>query len=523
MKKLIPRLTAAALLVVLLLGLLPAAGAAAPVRAQGGSIDILFNGTARKLGTYNIADYNYVKLRDVAQLLRGTAKEFSVAWNGRAQCIDLASGKSYTPVGGELGALAAEARLAAPSSASVWLDGAPVALEAYTIDSNNYFKLRDLGAVLDFCVDWDGSRVIVDTSRGYGGENAGGAAAYSDEQLLALAQTAVNDMFEMICELDCYGILPYNEDETIPVVLPGCDPDYPWTYYRVPGYTSLTEVWEAIENAWYQEFSRRYDSLEWLGGGTLDNYYEQDGKVYVQDGAKGVGDIWHTIDRLVSRTADVAKFAGRVQMGGSEVEWTDIVEISLVWEDGTWKYGYFSVGSDDSGTHTWADPNCSDEQMLWMAEQAANRMFNWRLSVELGWSFPVDWEHSITYQNWGYSKVLGYATAAEARATMEEEWYRHFSRRYTIEQVMGEGSNFTSGPAYFVDLADGVYMPECQWGGDSLSFTADRIVSRTADEVVVLVQGYSSEDPEEAWRQPVEISLVFEGGVWKYGSYKTLT
>lgn len=195
MKKQHIRLTSALLLMVLLLGLPPTALAAERVSAKGGSIDITFNGTAMKLGAYNIANSNYV-------------------------------------------------------------------------------KLRDLGAALDFCVDWDGSSVIVDTSRGYSqgassappaAPSAGGAVAYSDEQLLALAQEAVEDMFEMSFRLDCYGILDFSWDETISAVPLGGSSEYPWTYYRAPGYSTATQARAAMEQEWYRHFSRRYTIEQVMG------------------------------------------------------------------------------------------------------------------------------------------------------------------------------------------------------------------------------------------------------------------
>ena len=70
--------------------------------AKAGNIDLSLNGITVKLGTYNISGNNYVKLRDVAQLLVGTGKQFSVTWNGAAQRIDLASGAAYIPAGGRL-------------------------------------------------------------------------------------------------------------------------------------------------------------------------------------------------------------------------------------------------------------------------------------------------------------------------------------------------------------------------------------------------------------------------------------
>ena len=79
MKKQHIRLTAALLLMVLLLGLLPVAQAAESVSASGNNIDLSLDGKAVKIGAYNIAGSNYIKLRDIAQLLKGTDKEFAVA------------------------------------------------------------------------------------------------------------------------------------------------------------------------------------------------------------------------------------------------------------------------------------------------------------------------------------------------------------------------------------------------------------------------------------------------------------
>ena len=192
MKRLCGRLTAALVLLALILSLAPAALAAGGAAAQAGNIDVAFNGAAMKLGTYNIASNNYVKLRDVAQLLKGTGKEFSITWNGAAQRIDLTSGGAYATVGGELGALAEGTQTAVPNAASVWLDGRAVTLTAYTINGNNFFKLRDLGSALDFFVGWDAATgvVIVDTGKGYVPETPAPAV---DTSAMARAMLAALD------------------------------------------------------------------------------------------------------------------------------------------------------------------------------------------------------------------------------------------------------------------------------------------------------------------------------------------
>lgn len=53
--------------------------------------------------------------------------------------------------------------------AEVIKDITTVQFTAYLVNDNIYFKLRDLGAAFDFGVDWDGesNTVIIDTTKGY--------------------------------------------------------------------------------------------------------------------------------------------------------------------------------------------------------------------------------------------------------------------------------------------------------------------------------------------------------------------
>ena len=58
---------------------------------------------------------------------------------------------------------------AVQSTATVLVNGAPVEFDVYTINGNNYFKLRDIAKVFDIGVTWDGATntVVIDTSVGY--------------------------------------------------------------------------------------------------------------------------------------------------------------------------------------------------------------------------------------------------------------------------------------------------------------------------------------------------------------------
>jgi len=165
LKKIRSIFLAAALLSALFASFASAAG----VAAKATSSAVLVNGKTVAFEAYNISDNNYFKLRDLACALSGSEKQFEVGWDGAKNAISLTSGKAYTPVGGELTFSGVTAPEAHSSTSSVWLNGKQISLKAYTIGENNYFKLRDLGAAVNFGVDWvrETNTVVIDTSKGY--------------------------------------------------------------------------------------------------------------------------------------------------------------------------------------------------------------------------------------------------------------------------------------------------------------------------------------------------------------------
>ena len=115
---------------------------------------------------YNIGGNNYFKLRDLAYVFSGTKKQFEVVWDGK---VNLISGQPYTVAGGELVVGDGANRPYAESKNEILIDGVPVSFKAYSIDGNNYFKLRDICKCFDIGVIWDGdlNRIRIDTSISY--------------------------------------------------------------------------------------------------------------------------------------------------------------------------------------------------------------------------------------------------------------------------------------------------------------------------------------------------------------------
>lgn len=112
----------------------------------------------------NGGDVTYVKLRDVAALLDGTAAQFNVDWRSGAIYVD--TGKPYTTKNGtELKAITGADGSYKWNTAPVLFDGTTKALEGIVITDgtgggHTFFKLRDLGAAIGFTVDWSPEKGI---------------------------------------------------------------------------------------------------------------------------------------------------------------------------------------------------------------------------------------------------------------------------------------------------------------------------------------------------------------------------
>ena len=124
------------------------------------------NGVNQNAEAYNIDGHNYFKLRDVAMLLNGTGSQFSVTYDAATRTIFAETGAAYTPVGGELQTGEDRSASCTRSTQALIVNGRRVELTAYMFGGNNYFQLRELGAVLGFDVDYDeATRTMLVVSR----------------------------------------------------------------------------------------------------------------------------------------------------------------------------------------------------------------------------------------------------------------------------------------------------------------------------------------------------------------------
>lgn len=117
---------------------------------------VLVDGKQVAFEAYSINNNTYFKLRDIAMAVNGTDKSFEVGWDGEHNAISLTSFEAYTPQGGELAVSAkATSKKATLSTSKIYLDDEETAFTAYTIDGNNYFKLRDLADAFGITITFD--------------------------------------------------------------------------------------------------------------------------------------------------------------------------------------------------------------------------------------------------------------------------------------------------------------------------------------------------------------------------------
>lgn len=148
-----------------------AASGVAKVRTQ--KIDI--DGTEVSFQTYALVgekggETNFVKLRDVAYAMNGTAAQFAVDWDGSVQIVP---GSAYLPNGSEMKTPFSGDRAYQKVSTATKIFDQDVLLTAIALTDDHgggytYYKLRDLGQVLGFDVSWSVERgIYIDSDRPY--------------------------------------------------------------------------------------------------------------------------------------------------------------------------------------------------------------------------------------------------------------------------------------------------------------------------------------------------------------------
>ena len=130
--------------------------------ARAAEQDVAIGETMVRLQMYALADnqgndVNFVKLRELAQALNGTACQFDVGYDGT---VTLTTGASYLPTEEGSEVLFQGSQPYTVPSNHTTVDGEAVEMDAIQLTDDQggghtYYNLRDLGRILGYQVEWD--------------------------------------------------------------------------------------------------------------------------------------------------------------------------------------------------------------------------------------------------------------------------------------------------------------------------------------------------------------------------------
>jgi len=259
------RITVLVLLLILLFPCIAYAGARVSTQK------LVVDGKNYECEKYYIDGYNYFKLRDIAYLLRESNSKFDVVWDTELRAVSIKKGHTYTVAGGELEMRKDYSSSARLSSQKLYVDGSLVnALKPYNIGEYNFFKLRDLGELLEFYVDYDGTTnsAVITTKKDNEVWNASGGEAES-------FMLSTSDY-----ELKMYGLSNYPEkkdgewmnvfrDNLLLMILNGETE----TRFKLSSFYDSRKMSED-KSSWisvYPELCGEYINLLWTLGSESDN------------------------------------------------------------------------------------------------------------------------------------------------------------------------------------------------------------------------------------------------------------
>lgn len=143
------------------------------------NLTVAIDGTPVEFQAYALTDSkggvtNYLKLRSVALALNDTRARFNVDWEDGF--VTIMEDWKYRVVGGENETAFSGDQLYRRASAPTLINGASIPMEAIVLTDSagkdyTYYKLRDLGKMLDFDVSWSAETgVAINTQEMYSGD-----------------------------------------------------------------------------------------------------------------------------------------------------------------------------------------------------------------------------------------------------------------------------------------------------------------------------------------------------------------
>jgi len=138
------------------------------ITATATNSKIVANSKKFTMEAYTIDKSIYVKIRDLAYVLKGTNKKFSIVGDGIKNPIKIIPKSEYKPIGGELAKGDKKPKVIVKKSLEIYVNGKKVKLSVHVIDNQIYFKLHDIMKNLNIYVEGSATKgITINTKKGY--------------------------------------------------------------------------------------------------------------------------------------------------------------------------------------------------------------------------------------------------------------------------------------------------------------------------------------------------------------------
>ena len=114
------------------------------IKATSANSKIVVNGTKSTIHTYTINKSIYVKMNDLAYVLKDTNKKFSISGDGVKKDMKLTLNSEYKSTGAEMTKGDTKTKAAQKNSLKIYVNGKKVKIMTYKINGEVYFKLNDM-------------------------------------------------------------------------------------------------------------------------------------------------------------------------------------------------------------------------------------------------------------------------------------------------------------------------------------------------------------------------------------------
>jgi len=285
--------------IILVLSIASSFSTFAAVTAIPTSSDVYVDGQKVSFEAYNINGTNYFKLRDLAFALNSTSKLFSIGYDSNLDAVQITTGQPYDPIGGEMSKGNGENKTPSLTSSLFFKDGEQFYPLSYRIDGSNYYKLRDIAAILDLGIGWNSEEnaITISTNEKYVmPEAAGEELSFNNYYLLSLGENieTLNQRFGTGVLNKDYGIVEYpqgfyvatnvtaGEDIPLDQRVTSINGNTSLLFYNCPETISYTQIKKIFGRSIiiYSDYDDSYNVSVPYAGYFLTFDSDNDGNVY---------------------------------------------------------------------------------------------------------------------------------------------------------------------------------------------------------------------------------------------------